>query len=165
MRASLATLKDRLVDTQNRVVLCGHSKNSTSSSCPTGQRSLIQAALVAPPTMIQAMTPTCRKLARPTHGMRSSTSMRIRYPPTWSQSPMIGRRLLLGLKATADPTGRTACARVGSSPAREHPDVRPVCCVVRGGRDGCPQFGMRAPAGEGNLLCACIARPSICRIG
>jgi predicted phosphodiesterase len=144
VRASLATLKDRLVDTQSRVVLCGHSHQQHFIQLPDAPTILNPAALVARPTMIQAMTPTCRKLARPTHGMRSSTSMRIRYPPTWSQSPMIGRRLLLGLKATADPTGRTACARVGSSPAREHPDVRPVCCVVRDGRDGRPQFGMRA---------------------
>ena len=135
--------------------------NSTSSSCPTGQRSLIQAALVARPMTIQAMTPTCRKLARLTHGMRSSTSMSIRYPPTWSQSPMIGRRRLPGLKATAGPTGRTACARAGSSPAREHPDVRPVCCVVGAGRGGLPPVWHACPVDTrlARAICPALAPP------
>jgi len=35
-------------------------------------------------------------------------------------------RRLHGLKATTDPTGRMACGRDGSSPARGHVDVRPV---------------------------------------
>ena len=95
--------KDRLVDTQNRVVLCvSQPKTAPSSSCPTGQRSLNPGSVGCPSYDDSGNDPHVSEVGSPhARSLRSSTSMRIRYPPTWSQSPMIGRRLLLRLNSNS----------------------------------------------------------------
>ena len=82
VRATLATIRERLRDVQARVVLCGHSHQQHLTQLPDGPLVLNPGSVGCPSTTILAAILMCRNPARPMHGMLSSTSTRIGCPPT-----------------------------------------------------------------------------------
>ncbi len=116
VRASLAAIKERLGAVQARVVLCGHSHQGHFIQLPDG------------PTILNPGSVGCPSYDDPSNDphVSESCSAHARYAVLDINEDQVSADMIAitydwksrlhGLKATADTTGRMACARAGSWP-------------------------------------------------
>jgi hypothetical protein len=112
VRASLAAIKERLGAVQARVVLCGHSHQGHFIQLPDGPVALNPGSVGCPSydDPGNGSARLRRWLPHARYAVRASGTPLLLSILSLVVSLVIGNRRLRGLKATADPTGRMACA-------------------------------------------------------